>query len=289
MTSDKAFQAITFIASQQKLIKLNFFPVFVANFVGWKVWVLYCAVVTFFQFEVVCANVIMFQCRTFPLKTFASWRRRLLRRSSHQFHSRIPSRLAACKLQSIALSRLPTGRVNFAQSKFYQQTFRREAKLNCKRHQAMLADVTSQQRCAARHVRCVMCESNESGWHAGSDVFCWFFRVIKHTTELQKQWKSIKLLPSAATWDCKRQKLMRKYSSSYVPDNDDQLESNSNCFQLSLAHSQFGCWWKSNFLDAWLPNGHLPLRTISIATLLHRNSIWAPIQMFSARGFVYGR
>lgn len=37
MTSDKAFQAITFIASQQKLIKLNFFPVLVANFVGWKV------------------------------------------------------------------------------------------------------------------------------------------------------------------------------------------------------------------------------------------------------------
>lgn len=56
-------------------------------------------------------------------------------------------------------------------------------------------------------------------------------------------------------------------------ENDDQLESNSNCFQL--AHSQFGCWWKSNFLDVWLPNGHLPLRTISIATLLHRNSIWA--------------
>lgn len=111
MTSDKAFQAITFITSRKKLIKLNY--IFSWRTFGWveEKFVLCCVVVTFFQFKVVCANVIMFQCRTFPLKAiFSRGEGRLLRDCDvHRFNS-TPASLLDLQRTSIfrSLASLPT-------------------------------------------------------------------------------------------------------------------------------------------------------------------------------------
>lgn len=143
---------------------------------------------TFFQFEVVCANVIMFQCRTFPLKSFSVVAKKR-DCDVHRINSTHPHPFSTCSLQTSIFrsSRFsPTGRrVNFAQSKFYQQTFRREAKLNCKRHQTMLADVTSQQAAAALHgMRC----ANRTRVDGMQAAMCFVdFSESLSAQELQKQ------------------------------------------------------------------------------------------------------